>query len=63
MVGFSVLLYLYINRNISDIVCNKKYLYMTHLVEGYNVWLLYYGCHLITLFEMLYSICKPIHTA
>ena len=36
MVGFSVLLYLYINRNISDIVCNKKYLYMTHLVEGYN---------------------------
>ena len=37
MVGFSVLLHLYINRNISEIVSNKINLYMTLLVEGYNI--------------------------
>ena len=37
MVCFSVLLHLYINRNISEIVSNKINLYMTLLVEGYNM--------------------------
>ena len=37
MVDFRVLFYLYRNRNISGIIENKKYFYMTVLVEGYNI--------------------------
>ena len=36
MVDFSVLLHLYKNRNINEIIKNEKYLWMTVLVEGYN---------------------------